>query len=199
VRQAAGIARFLPESIAANSFLLGLGIALDDSNLLRDNSKFGGFIRLVEPDQERALRLASLGAPTMLGRRDLAQHFFVSAHLAAIAGTRVASTMGMAKELSNANGHSGFSYADLAANRAGILFAGGVLNKQFSLVEVADGFRVPVYMPPVADLPEGLTAAQLTSQFGAQSDSRFQQQLQRIDQRLLQLPPYREAKITAEP
>ena len=51
VRQAAGIARFLPESIAANSFLLGLGIALDDSKMLRDHPKFGGFVRLVEPDQ----------------------------------------------------------------------------------------------------------------------------------------------------
>jgi hypothetical protein len=198
VRQAAGIARFLPDSIATNSFLLGLGIALDDSNTLRDNPKFGGFVRLVESDQERALRLASLGAPTMLGRRDLAQHFFISAHLAASAGTQAASVAGIVKELSDAGGGSGFSFADVAANRAGILFAGGVINKRFSLIDLADSFRVPVYMPPVTDLPEGLNAAELASRFGAQSDAGFQQQLQQIDQRLLQLPPYRESRITLE-
>jgi hypothetical protein len=198
VRQAAGIARFLPESIATNSFLLGLGIALDDSNMLRDNSQFSGFVRLVETDQERALRLASLGAPTMLGRRDLAQHFFVSAHLAAIAGTQAASVAGMAKEFNDANRGSGFSFADVAANRAGVLFAGGVINKRFSLIDVAEKFRVPVYMPAVADLSEGLMAAELTLQFGGQSDDRFQQQLQQIDQRLLQLPPYRESNVTLD-
>ncbi len=67
VRQAAGIARFLPESIATNSFLLGLGIAFDESNVLRNDPKFRGFVRLVETDQERAVRLATLGSPTMLG------------------------------------------------------------------------------------------------------------------------------------
>ncbi len=79
-----------------------------------------------------------------------------------------------------------------------MLFAGGVINKRFSLEVVSDSFRVPVYMPAVADLPEGLSAAELASQFGAQSDSRFQQQLQQINQRLLQLPPYREAKVSLE-
>jgi hypothetical protein len=175
-----------------------LGIALDDSNMLRDNSQFSGFVRLVETDQERALRLASLGAPTMLGRRDLAQHFFVSAHLAAIAGTQAASVAGMAKEFNDANRGSGFSFADVAANRAGVLFAGGVINKRFSLIDVAEKFRVPVYMPAVADLSEGLMAAELTLQFGGQSDDRFQQQLQQIDQRLLQLPPYRESNVTLD-
>jgi Matrixin len=198
VRQAAGIARFLPESIATNSFLLGLGIALDDSNTLRSNPKFGGFVRIVESDQDRARRLAALGAPTMLGRRDLAQHFFISAHLTATVGSRAAVTLGTTKELSDANGGSGFSFADVAANRAGALFAGGVINKRFSLVDVADNFRVPVYMPSISDLPEGLTTSELTSQFGTQQDGRFQQQLQQIDQRLLQLPPYRESKVTLE-
>jgi hypothetical protein len=198
VRQAAGIARFLPESIATNSFLLGLGIALDDSNTLRDNPTLGGFVRLVESDQDRARRLAALGAPTMLTRRDLAQHFFVSAHLAALTGTQAASAAGMVKELSDASRGSGFSFADVAANRAGILFAGGVINKRLSLVDVADRFEVSVYMPSVADLPEGLSAADLAAQFGARDDDRFRQQLQQINQRLLQLPPYRVPKVMVD-
>jgi hypothetical protein len=62
---------------------------------------------------------------------------------------------------------------------------------------VADEFTVPAYMPSVDDLPEGLTAAQLLAQFGPQSDNRFQNELRQIDQRLLQLPTYRNGKIAS--
>lgn len=198
VREAAGIARFLPESVASNSFLLGLGIALDDSNTLRGLPKIGGFVQLVEADHERSLRLASLGSPTMRGRRDLAQHFFVSAHLASLTGAQAAGAIGLAKEVSDANGGSGFSFADITANRAGILFAGGVGDKRFTLISLADDFAVPTYMPSVEGLPEGLTAADLKVQYGNEKDSRFQQELQRIDALLMQLPPYRKAEIALE-
>jgi hypothetical protein len=198
VRNAAGIARFLPEDIAVSSLLLGLGIALDDSNLLRDHPKYGGFVQSVEPQNERAIRLVSLGQPTLRGRRDLAQHFFVSAHLAALAGSDMAAASGLAKEISDSNGGSGFSFADMAANRAGILFAGGLINKRLTLLSVADEFTAPAYMPSVDDLPEGLTAAQLLTQFGPQTDNRFRRELDEIDQRLRQLPTYRNAKIASQ-
>ena len=100
--------------------------------------------------------------------------------------------------MSDANGGSGFSFADMAANRAGILFAGGVINKRFTLRNVSDEFTVPTFMPSVDDLPEGLTAAQLLAQFGPQTDNRFRRELDEIDQRLLQLPTYRNAKTAAE-
>ena len=198
VREAAGIARFLPESVATSSFLLGLGIALDDSNMLRSLPKIGGFVQLVEADHERSLRLASLGSPTMRGRRDLAQHFFVSAHLASIAGTQAAGAIGLAKEVSDANGGSGFSFADVAANRAGILFASGVADKRFTLISLSENFAVPTYMPSVDGLPEGITAADLQVQYGHETDARFQRQLQQIDALLMQLPPYRKPAIAIE-
>jgi hypothetical protein len=198
VRNAAGIARFLPDDIAVPSFLLGLGIALDDSTLLRDHANYGGFIRAVEPDNDRSLRLVSLGQPTLRGRRDLAQHFFVSAYLAAMAGSQVASASGLAKEMSDSNGGSGFSFVDMTANRAGILFAGGLLNKRLTLATVSDDFTVANYMPTIDDLPEGLTTAQLLTQFGPQTDNRFRRELDAIDQRLMRLPTYRNAETPAE-
>lgn len=191
VRQAAGIARFLPDDIATSSFLMGLGIALDDSMVLRDHGKFGGFVRMAEPDTERSLRLVALGQPTILGRRDLAQHFFISSYLAAAGGTQLATSTGMLKEMADANGGSGFSFVDMAANRAGIVFAGSVLNKRVPLKAVGDEFTVAAYMPNVDELPEGLTATQLLADYGPQNDDRFQRELKRIDQRLLQLPTYR--------
>ncbi len=199
VQQAAGIARFLPDSIAANSFLVGLGIALDDSNLLRNHATYGNLVRTVEADQERALRLASLGEPTMYGRHDLTKHFFVSAYLSAIAGSRVAAANGLAKELADSVGGTGFSFVDLAANQAGMLFADSLANKRFTLAELSEDFNVDDYLPPITGLPEGLTAAELASQFGIQSDNRFQQQLQHIDGLLRQLPPYRQSEVALDP
>jgi hypothetical protein len=193
VRQAAGIARFLPEEIAGPSFLMGLGIALDDSTVLRDHGKFGNFVKLVEAENDRALRLVALGQPTILGRRDLAQHFFVSSYLAAAGGTQLAMSSGLMKEMADSNGGSGFSFVDMAANRAGIVFAGSVLNKRVPLRAIEDGFTVAAYMPNVDELPEGLSATKLLAEFGPQNDGRFQRELKRIDERLLQLPTYRGA------
>ena len=197
VRQAAGIARFLPEDIATQSFLMGLGIALDDSTVLRDHPKFGNFVKMVEPETERSLRLVALSQPTILGRRDLAQHFVVSSYLAAAGGTQLAVTSGLMKEMADASGGSGFSFADMAANRAGILFAGSVLNKRVPLRAVGDEFTVAAYMPSIDELPEGLTATQLLAEYGPQNDDRFQRELKRIDQRLLQLPTYRDANFAS--
>lgn len=197
VRQAAGIARFLPEDIATSSFLMGLGIALDDSTVLRDHPKFGNFVKLVEPEAERSLRLVALGQPTILGRRDLAQHFVVSSYLAAAGGTQLAITSGLMKEMADSNGGSGFSFVDMAANRAGILFAGSVLNKRVSLQTVGDKFTIAAFMPSVDELPEGLTATQMLTEYGPQNDDRFQRELKRIDQRLLELPTYRNANFAS--
>ncbi|MGD9634968.1 MAG: hypothetical protein AB7U97_16935, partial [Pirellulales bacterium] len=147
----------------------------------------------VESDSERSLRLVALGQPTIRGRRDLAQHFVVSAYLAAAGGTQLAVTTGLMKEMSDANGGSGFSFVDMAANRAGILFAGSLLNRRVSLRAVGDEFTVEAYMPNIDELPEGLTATQLLAEYGPQNDDRFQRELQRIDQRLQQLPSYRNA------
>jgi hypothetical protein len=197
VRQAAGIARFLPEDIATQSFLMGMGIALDDSTVLRDHPKFGNFVKMVEPENERAIRLVALSQPTILGRRDLAQHFVVSAYLAAAGGTQLAVSTGLIKEMADASGGSGFSFCDMAANRAGILFAGSLLNKRVPLRAVGDEFTVVAYMPSIDELPEGLNAAQLLAEYGPQNDDRFQRELQRIDQRLLQLPSYRNANFAS--
>lgn len=131
----------------------------------------------------------------MLGRRDLAQHFFVSAYLTAAMGAGPAEAAGMAKEMLDAQGGSGFSFADLAADRAGIHFASAVLEKKVSLPLLGQGFAVVAAMPPIEGLPEGLTSDELAVRFGLQSDQRFRQQLQVIDQRIHSLPLYRGREV----
>jgi hypothetical protein len=121
----------------------------------------------------------------------LAQHFFVSAYLTAAIGAEAANAAGLAKEFLDAQGGSGLSFADLAADRAGVRFADGILNKRVPLGLLPQTFTAAAFMPGIDGLPEGLSAADVKSQYGAKDDPRFRQQLQKIDGRILALPPYR--------
>jgi hypothetical protein len=191
VRRAAGAAKLLPPEVAPNAFLLALGNALGDPQALAENQATASLLGAFETPRERTMRRAMLGDPTIHGRRDLAQHFFVSALLTAAAGGTAAEAAGVSKELLDAQGESGFSFADLAADRAGIQFARRVIDKRLTLPMMAQAFSVPGFVPAVKDLPEKLTAAEFTKQFSGPDDDRFQRQLQVIDQRILQLPAYR--------
>jgi hypothetical protein len=191
VREAARAADNLPEDVAPRAFLVALGVGLDDSDLLAKIPGAGSLAQAVEPQSERTVRLTMLGEPTMRGRRDLAQHFFVSGYLTTTMGGDAAQAAGLVKELLDAHGASGFSFADLAADRAGARFADGVLSNRFAVGMLAHGFAVAAFMPDVNGLPEGLTAVEVASDYGPKDDPRFQKQLQAIDHRVQQLPPYR--------
>ena len=64
-----------PEMVSA--FLIGLGIAIDDTDALAENAITSSAVRGVETEEERKERLAVLGSPTLAGRRDLCRRFFI--------------------------------------------------------------------------------------------------------------------------
>jgi hypothetical protein len=195
VRRAARAADQLPDDVAPRAFLVALGIGFDQSGLLAKLPGSASLAQAVEPRSERTIRLTMLGEPAMRGRRDLAEHFFLSGYLAATTGSDAARAAGLTKELLDAHGASGFSFADLAADRAGVRFAEAVLSNQLRLGTIAQGFSVSAFMPSVDDLPEGLTAVEVASQFGTKNDARFLKQLGAIDQRIQLLPAYRPQDI----
>lgn len=157
VRRAAAAAQALPTDTAAVAFLLGLGMALDDSPTLLQIPLTRGFSQAVESPTERAVRCSQLANPTLSGRRDLAQHFFLSGYLTAVAGATAAEAAGLSKELADAkDGGSGFSYHDLAADLAGIQFASRVLAREWTLAELARSFEVQRVLPSLENLPQGL-------------------------------------------
>jgi hypothetical protein len=193
VRQAALAAgRVRPEN-RQRAFVLALGFALDDGGLLRRAPIAGEVARRLETQQQRTQRLAAIGHPTMRGRSDLAKHFFVSATLVGIVGGEAARGAGLLKEMLDANGGSGFSFRDMAANRAGIVFAHAVLSGSLPLEEVARSFAVEEYLPPVDDLCEQMAAEEFFRDFGAVGDERLTAELARIEQRILALPAYQQA------
>jgi hypothetical protein len=129
----------------------------------------------------------------MQERADLAKHFFVSAHLVALAGSDVARSAGLIKEFNDARGESGFSFADMAANRAGIVFANAVLTGRLTLDDVAQRFTVDAFLPAVDDLQEQLGVSQLSEAFGGIGDARLNAELSRIEARIQRLPVYQAA------
>jgi hypothetical protein len=192
IRAAATAARRLPEKEAAAAFLLALGIGLDETSLLRSNPISGGLWRRVETDEARKRRVAVLGSPTLHGRHDLAQHFSVSAALTAALGAQAAESAGLLKEMLDARGGSGFSFADLSADFAGIAFARRLLDKPSRLAEVEKRFRIGDYAISPRGLPEGLNAEQFEKQYGSIKDNRFLRLQADIRKRIDGLPGYRD-------
>ncbi len=190
VRAAATAARQLPEHEGASAFLLALGIGLDETSLLRSNPISGGLWRKVEPEEARKRRVAVLGSPTLHGRHDLAQHFSVSAGLTAALGAPAAESAGLLKEMLDARGGSGFSFADLSADYAGIAFARRLLDKPSRLADVERRFRIGDYAISPRGLPEGLNAEQFEKRYGSLQDDRFKRLQADIRKRIDGLPGY---------
>ena len=197
VRQAALAAAAMPPEIGPAALMLGLGIALDDSKTLLSNPLTRNFAGKVERSAERKQRLKLLRKPTMRGRRDLASHFFVSAYLTSALGHQAAGAAGLTKEMSDAHGGSGFSFVDMAANQAGILFAQGVLRGKFPLMQLAKGFSVADFLPKLDDLEEGLSSEKFNEQYGGNNSNRYQQAIEQIRRRIQALPPYQPRRQAA--
>ncbi|MCB1041266.1 MAG: hypothetical protein KDA94_17280, partial [Acidimicrobiales bacterium] len=172
------------------ALLLALGLAFDDTAVLRSLPELGDLVREADPPAAMAARLKNLDEPALRNRQDLAKHFFVSAALTAGLDARRAEAMGVAKELLDASRTSGFSFADLAADRAGIAFAKAMLTGKLTPIQVADQFSTEAFMPHLDGLPEGLTAQQFAQQYGGVSDPRYLKLVAEIDSRVAMLSGY---------
>lgn len=189
---AADAARKAPPELAPKAFALALGIALDSSTALRDNFLLGRLCRQAESDEQRTYRLGCLGQPTVQGRRDLCQHFAVSATLSAMLGPEMAETVGVMKELGDADGGSGFSFVDLGADLAGIELARRLLAGEIALDRLATEFRTVDFVPPSAGLREGLQRADFVREYGSARDERFRAARDALLQTIRDLPGHRQ-------
>ena len=97
---------------------------------------------------------------TLLGRGDLAKHYMLSAALAASTGSGLAHYAGVFKEVSDAQGGSGFSFADLLADRAGVKLGELAVTSRQSAEALQErmvsAFREDHFMPGIHEMPEGL-------------------------------------------
>ncbi len=123
------------------------------------------------------------------GRHDLLLHFLISAGLKLVSDQGIAMAIGEFKELLDSNkGGSGFSFVDLAADRAGLRFAEVATSTTSGarhLQNVLAGKSTErAFFPRFTDLPEGLSETEFTSRYGNVDDSRYTAVIKEIDRRL---------------
>lgn len=166
--------------------ILALGIAVGDARLAR----------LVGLEGDTALvRQAVLagGGASLRGRGDWSKHFAVSAALAVLEHPLVSDAAGLMKEQLDAlTEDTGFSFGDVAADRAGVRFAGAATRSEVAAVamqaRLGRDFEVADYFPFAADLPERLTTEQFRRDYGGVGSKRYRQLTAEIEARLDRCP-----------
>jgi hypothetical protein len=128
---------------------------------------------------------------TLDGRDDFAKHFMASAAIAAYADTALADAIGLYKEVEDSRSGSGFSFNDLAADRAGTKFGeksvAGKEAAQKLQRRVASGLIDSDLMPAWSDLPEFMPEAEFKRRFGGIDAPAYQRMMQKIEQRVAAL------------
>lgn len=146
---------------------------------------------LVPQMQDKPARFAL----SLQQRRDFGQHFLVSAGIVAASETSLSNAIGIYKEVSDSRGGSGFSFTDIAADRAGTRFG------KLATVSVDSARRIQQLlsqgvteadiMPHALDLPEGLTKAEFISRYTAVDSPAYRAVLDEIDRRIEACALYR--------
>jgi hypothetical protein len=124
----------------------------------------------------------------------MAKHFMASAVLAANGASSIAQKLGQQKELNDAKHGSGFSFIDLAGDRAGLTFGQFAIASptkakklQKRIAEIED---YTAFMPEVRDLPEHMSDTDFKNKFKSVDSDRYKKMLAKIDQRISSLEIY---------
>jgi len=128
------------------------------------------------------------------GRVDFAQHFLISAALAARGDSTLSDAVGLFKEIADTDRGSGFSFTDIAADRTGTRFGEIATRSEASARElqrqVAKGIAESAIMPAARDLPEHLDTATFRRRYGEVGSPAYQAVIDDIDRRIGALALY---------
>jgi hypothetical protein len=162
--------------------ILALGIALGHERIAR-------YVGL-DPQGELVRAAVSLReGVTLRGREDWPRHYTLSAALAVLGGPFTSDAAGLLKEQLDALTHgSGFSFTDMAADRAGTRFAAVATQSDAAArslhARLLGGFQVDEFLPPIGDLPENLSVEQFRSIYDTVGSPSFLKVVAEIEGRL---------------
>jgi len=128
---------------------------------------------------------------TLAGREDLAKHFTLSAALAAAADPAIGRALGTWKELDDSlAGGSGFSFVDLAADRAGLRLGETAADPaRASRLSRRFGADAPELLPLTAlGFNEGMSTGVFEHRYRDVSSAEYAEAVARIDRALDTLP-----------
>ncbi|UCE46767.1 MAG: hypothetical protein JSW47_14280 [Phycisphaerales bacterium] len=154
------------------------------------------FLGPVLPESDNGAARRALGRVVLRERADWTKHFCVSAAIALLSDELVSDAAGLLKEELDADiGGSGFSFADLLADRAGTTFAVRATRDEAAARAIQDrivrGFRVEEFFPPAADLPERIPDAELQSRYDGVGGEAYRRLIEEIERRIAVCAAYR--------
>lgn len=163
--------------------ILALGTCLGHARL---QEFIGPVLKAANADQRSR---AALLRVTLRGRNDWSRHFMLSASIAVLSTEVVSDAAGLLKEEMDAGaGGSGFSFADLVADRAGTTFglaATQDATRARAIQErIVAGFRADDFMPPAADLPEGIRDREFETVYGGVNGAKYKELMAEIERRI---------------
>lgn len=189
-----GIAAGGAPDVEVRAALGALGLFFDDGNFR--GGVIGKSFAGMETDEQEAATKKVRGTPTCGGRADAAMHFVLSAAIVAAMGEGSARAAGMLKEmkdmhgLDNGNG-SGFSFADLASDEAGIVFAKWLLkDPAANFKKAASKFAQKSCFPTLEGLPEGLRTDEFDDKYGPVGSENYGKVWKTVEERIAALPLY---------
>jgi hypothetical protein len=144
---------------------------------------------------ENQMTLSSYTPTTLRGRGDLVLHFLYSAILEQIGDSDIGLSIGEIKELLDSNkGGSGYSFADLAADKTGLMFSSMLIASEeqakYAQTLLANSTNETLFFPFIHDLPEGFKNNEFQRVFGDIRSPLYKQQEELIDNRIKALPLY---------
>ncbi|MBU0971408.1 MAG: hypothetical protein KKC20_12215 [Proteobacteria bacterium] len=135
-------------------------------------------------------KIADLSPTKLLlrNREDLAQHFLVSAALTVSTSGRLANFIGLAKEMDDAKNGSGFSFSDLAADKAGVKIGEMAIAGQNRARQLQQRMQVVLledaFMPEIAYLPAPIMALEFKTRYQDMDSVSYNLVTSEIERRL---------------
>jgi len=147
-----------------------------------------GDVTNLTPKQLKRRRLLR-AKTTLANRTDLQKHFIYSVALQLFGSSDASDAIGEIKEFLDSNkGGSGFSFADLLADRAGTRLAKLATQSERNAIRVqhllAGITREADIMPLIIGLPEGITAHSFEQEYRNVNSPKYQEMMDIIDDRL---------------
>jgi len=145
-----------------------------------------GLRRLVP--ESKAWPAAKQLTVTLQGRRDFAQHFATSAALVVMSNRLLSNAIGLFKEVDDSRGGSGFSFEDLAADRAGTQFGEVATHSKRRarrlLADASPALSDTDLMPSPTGLPKSMSESEFKRRYGGVDSAAYRQVLDEIDRRV---------------
>jgi hypothetical protein len=171
-------------------FLLGLALALDDTDALRADESTRESVAGIESASARDERREVLGNPTIRGRRDLCRRFAVGIGTGELLPRQAAEAVAVNRTFAATEnaGPVGVGLPALAADLAGLEFARQPRDDLSRLTQLASLASAATLVPDPSGLPDALSQERFAARYGSATDPRFTAALDDLRRRVRAKP-----------